>query len=164
MTRTRKDAHEDHSNVPEVGDAFPIPGPVQETRSDIGFDVIVANLQQLANAIGAMYGRIDVLGSHIEKTERMVFSLEAVLNPMPTASEPTEHAKVQRRRSLDDMQFALKRLMQPEPRPADDDSPQVLHDAINETIALRRLVMDLMQASMNMHQHGLTAVRDMTAR
>lgn len=103
---------------------------------------------------------------HVDKVSAQVDALkDEIQGPRYMRAETEgERAKVQRRRSLDDMQFALKRLMQPEPRPADDDSPQVLQDAINETIALRQLVMDLMQASMNMHQHGLTAVRDMTAR
>lgn len=106
------------------------------------------------------------LHAHIDKVDAQVEALkDEIRGPrsMQVASDG-EHAKVQRRRSLDDMQFALRRLMQPEPRPADDDSPQVLQDAINETIALRQLVMDLMQASMNMHQHGLTTIRDMTSR
>lgn len=79
-------------------------------------------------------------------------------------SSDGERPKVQRRRSLDDMQFALKRLTQPEPRPADDDSPQVLQDAINEVIALRMAMNKLIQASSNVYQNGLVAIRNLTAQ
>lgn len=102
---------------------------------------------------------------HLDKVSAQVESLRAeVQGPRHTAEDNPEHAKVMRRRSLDDMQFALKRLASGESRPAGDDSPQVMQDAINEVIALRQIISDLMQASSNVYQHGLVAIRDMTSR
>lgn len=72
--------------------------------------------------------------------------------------------KVTRRRSLDEMQAALRRLLSPEPRPRDDESPQVIQDAITELILHRQLVADLMQSMTSGYQHGLDAIRKMTER
>lgn len=113
----------------------------------------------------AVHSRLDTLVNHTEKIERTVAYLESVLNPLTVPQEDNpERPKVQRRRSLDDMQFALKRLASGEPRPADDDSPQVLQDAINEVIALRMAMNKLIQASSNVYQNGLVAIRNLTAQ
>ncbi|MGH2480249.1 MAG: hypothetical protein ACRDHW_11385 [Ktedonobacteraceae bacterium] len=113
--------------------------------------------------IDMLHSRIDALVLESAEHRRM---FEPVLLPLIRVQpeDSPERPKVQRRRSLDDMQFALKRLTSTDPRPQDDDSPTVLQDAINETIALRQIVSDLMQASSNVYQHGLTAIRDMTSR
>lgn len=105
------------------------------------------------------------LHSHMDKISAQIESLnEDIQGPHWKRADSAEQSKVLRRRSLDDMQFALKRLTSGEPRPADDDSPQVIQDAINETIALRQIVSDMMQASYNVYQHGLVAIREMTSR
>lgn len=106
------------------------------------------------------------LHAHIDKVDAQVGALkDEIQGPryMQVASDG-EHAKVMRRRALDEMEFALKRLTSPDPRPQDDDSPLVLQDAINEVIALRQIMQDLMQASANVYQRGLASIRDMTSR
>lgn len=110
--------------------------------------------------VDMLHSRIDALVLESSEYRRMIEPLILPLLRVQPEDNP-ERPKVQRRRSLDDMQFALKRLMQPEPRPADDDSPQVLQDAINEVIALRQIVNDMMQASNGVYQSGLVAIRNM---
>lgn len=75
-----------------------------------------------------------------------------------------ETAKLQRRRTEDEMRHALSLLLSGQPRPRDDDSPQVLEDAINEVFALRKITMDLMQSMTTSYQNGLAAIRKMTER
>lgn len=112
--------------------------------------------------VDMLHSRIDTLTLETAEHRRMI---EPLILPLLRVQEDTsERAKVLRRRSLDDMQFALKRLASGEPRPADDDSPQVIQDAINEVIHLRQIVSDMMQASSNVYQHGLVAIRNMTSQ
>ena len=153
MTRNaRKTAHEEGE---------------QET---VSFDEIIQEVAPgaLARLSEKIDGQMNALAQFLaEREQRYEQALSSVLSrlfPEQSQEANPERPRVQRRRSLDDMQFALRRLMQPEPRPADDDSPQVLQDAINEVIALRQITSDLMQTSMNVYQRGLTAIRDMTSK
>lgn len=147
-----------HPDLPEIdlsksqGDTFNLP-KVENTRTS-------AEQQAWVDMI---HSRIDALVLELAEYQRM---FEPVLLPLirVQAEAQPEHAKVLRRRSLDEMQFALRRLMSPEPRPADDDSPQVLQDAINETIHLRQIISDLMQDSTNLYQRGLSSIRAMTEK
>jgi hypothetical protein len=146
----------EEKELPEIdlsksqGDTFNLPNVTQNP------DALIENL------------RVGFLGlhAHIDKVDAQVGALkDEIQGPRSMRAENEgEHAKVQRRHSLDEMEFALKRLSAPDPRPQDDDSPLVLRDAINEVIALRQAMQDLMQASSNVYQRGLTAIRDMTAR
>ena len=96
--------------------------------------------------------------------------LSAILHELQSRNEDATplgvdtSGKVTRRRSLDEMEAALRRLLSPEPRPRDDDSPQVMRDAITELILHRQLVADLMQSMTSGYQHGLDAIRKMTER
>lgn len=101
---------------------------------------------------------------HLDKIDAQVEALRMEIHGSSHTQAASDTPKVQRRRSLDDMQFALKRLASGEPRPSNDDSPQVLQDAINETIALRQIMQDLMQSSMSIYQQGLSAIRNMTGQ
>jgi len=92
-------------------------------------------------------------------TEELTEAREALALP-----EEPKPVKLQRRRSQDEMELALRRLVSGETRPRDDDSPQVLQDAINEVFALRQLNMDLMQAISHAYQSGIAAIREMTSR
>jgi len=73
-------------------------------------------------------------------------------------------APIQRRRTEDEMRRALALLASGQRRPQDDDSPQILEDAIGEVFALRQAYADLMQATTRAYQNGLAAVRRMTER
>lgn len=148
-TRTRKENPEDHDAIPAVGEAFPIPDLPHEYR-----DEAPAWVQTLT-------GRLDAL--ILESAEQRQL-LESALLSRPAQEDSPVHAHVQRRRSLDEMQAALRRLLTPEPRPKDDDSAQVLTDAITELILQRQLVSDLMQAATSSYQRGLAAIRRMTER
>lgn len=101
---------------------------------------------------------------HVDKVSAQIESVKEEIHGPHLAPTDEERPKVQRRRSLDAMQFALRRLASGDPRPSDDDSPQVLQDAINEVIALRQIMNDMMQASNNVYQNGLVSIRNMTAQ
>jgi hypothetical protein len=80
------------------------------------------------------------------------------------SDDPEEQPKLLRRRSQDEMLRALRLLASGQQRPRDDDSPQVLEDAIYEVATLRQIVADLMQGATTMYQQGLAAIRKMTER
>jgi hypothetical protein len=69
-----------------------------------------------------------------------------------------------RRRTQDEMLRALRMLASGNARPRDDDSPQVLEDAVYEVASLRQIVADLMQGATSMYQAGLVSIRKMTDR
>ena len=139
MARTRKD-DEGHIDLPEVGDVFPDPEPPHDL--DFGFQGLHA---------------------HLDKIDAQVEALrEEVRGPVYIAEDNPERPKVNRRRSLDAMQFALKRLASGGPLPADDDSAQIVQDKINEAIALRQIMNEMMQASSKVYQNGLVAIRNIT--
>lgn len=160
MTRTTRkaQAHEE-GGIVATGESFEGLLPSLEMITpEVAANPDTAILVQLR----ALAAKIEDQSIALAEYRRMIEPL--ILPLLGQAEERPELTKVERRRSLDDMQFALRRLMQPEPRPADDDSPQVLQDAINEVIALRQITSDLMQASMNVYQHGLTSIRAMTEK
>jgi len=80
------------------------------------------------------------------------------------SDDPEDRPVVLRRRSQDEMLRALHLLSSGHQRPRDDDSPQVLEDAIYEVATLRQIVSDLMQAATTMYQSGLASIRKMTER
>jgi|SRR5690348_2039130 len=129
--------------------------PEQEPSENIDA-ALIANFQHLARVLSELSGKIESM-EHTLTPLAVHFSFSA-------AENNPERPKVMHRRSLDAMQFALHRLESGEPRPADDDSPQVLTDAINEVIHLRQIINDMMQASSNVYQGGLVAIRNMTAQ
>lgn len=106
-----------------------------------------------------------------ERLSTIDANLQAILHELqwrndaavPTPLEAST-SKIMRRRTLDEMEAALRRLQSPEPRRSDDDSPLVLQDAITELILHRQLVADLMQAATSSYQRGLDAIRKMTER
>jgi hypothetical protein len=135
----------------------------QEPDNEPAQEIKVSPSAELQAWVDMIHSRIDALVLESAEHRRVIEPL--ILPLLRIRPEPgAEHAKVQRRHSLDEMEFALKRLSAPDPRPQDDDSPHVLRDAINEVIALRQIMQDLMQASSNVYKRGLTAIRDMTAR
>lgn len=79
-------------------------------------------------------------------------------------SEDEQPRKLQRRRTEDEMRYSLRTLCSGQPRPRDDESVQVLEDAINEVFALRQLNMDLMQTIATAYQQGLANIRKLTER
>lgn len=79
-----------------------------------------------------------------------------------TEEEPAR--KLARRRTEDEMRHALRLILSGEVRPRDDESVQVLEDAINEIFALRQMNMDLMQTLATAYQQGLASIRKLTDR
>lgn len=114
--------------------------------------------------VNMLHSRIDSLVLETAEHRRMIESLILPLLRVHQPEDGQERIKPLRRRSQDEMDQALRRLLTGEPRPRDDDSPQVMQDAIAEVIALRQLTHDLMQALTTGYQHGLAAIRDMTSR
>jgi len=113
-------------------------------------------IEHLQGGFQGVHLHLDQLSARIEAANPGLYD--------PRAKDGAENTKITRRRSLDEMESAMRRLLAPEPRPRDDDSAQVMHDAITELILQRQLVADLMQAATNSYQHGLAAVRKMTER
>ena len=71
---------------------------------------------------------------------------------------------IERRRTEDEMRRALRLLVSGERRPRDDESPQIMEDAIGEVFALRQAMMDLMTSASNLYQSGLASIRKMTEK
>lgn len=113
-------------------------------------------MEHLQDGFQGVHLHLDQLSARIEAANPGLYD--------PRAKDGAENTKVTRRRSLDEMEAAMRRLLSPEPRPRDDDSAQVIQDAITELILQRQLVSDLMQAMTNGYQHGLAAIRKMTER
>ena len=140
--------------------------PQECEQETVSFAEMMQDTHPTDTLIGHLKDGFDGVHLHLDQVSARVATLKEEVHGPHHASIPgdTEHAKVVRRRALDEMEFALKRLVSPDPRPQDDDSPLVLQDAINEVIALRQIMQDLMQASSNVYQRGLTSIRDMTSR
>jgi hypothetical protein len=110
-------------------------------------------------AMSGLHLHMDQITAHLEQLHT------EVRGPVFTAHpDDVPQPKPLRRRSQDEMEAALRRLLSPEMRPQDDDSPQVVQDAFAEVIYLRQLTHDLMQTLTSGYQHGLAAIRDMTSR
>lgn len=96
-----------------------------------------------------------------EKTGEQIAEIKDVL-ALSDDTEGPHH--IQRRRTQDEMLRALRLLRSGERLPQDDESAQILEDALGEVITLRQIVADLMQASTTMYQNGLAAIRRMTEK
>lgn len=115
-------------------------------------DGLVLEFSELRHALGSLLSR-DI------QTEELAEARRALALP----AESVER-KLQRRRTEDEMRYALRLLSSGQPRPRDDDSIQVLEDAIVEVFALRQLNMDLMQRMSTAYQDGIAAIRALTSR
>lgn len=71
---------------------------------------------------------------------------------------------IARRRTEDEMRRALRLLVSGERRPRDDESPQILEDAIGEVFMLRQILMDIMGSASTLYQDALASIRKMTEK
>lgn len=109
-----------------------------------------------------LWNRIDNLSDQIQSLHTQLLVSTMLVSNLQEAEHTV--SPVQRRRTQDEMLHALHLLSSGEPRPRDDESPQVLEDAIYEVATLRQIVADLMQSATTMYQNGLQSIRKMTER
>lgn len=143
-------------DVPEQGETFALPRVKEvSTAEDTGSqsndtNILVRSLSQRVDDLSISFMRmIDALNGHI---------------PMLEVAPSTELVKLKRRRTEDEMRYALRVFANGLPRQRDDECEDVLNDTIGEAIALRQITMDLMQTLITGHQNGLAAIRKMTER
>lgn len=134
--------------VPDQGETFDIPG--------------LAEWKLTEGELDMLHSRLDGLVLEFQRLNLNLQGIKALEEALKVPED--EKRKVQRRRTEDEMRGALRLILSGASRPRDDESPQILDDAINEIFALRKLNMDLMQTIITAYQNGLAAIRDLTSR
>src|SRR5581483_4182213 len=123
-------------------------------NTDESFEGLLPSIKEVAaNPDTAILAQIRTLAAKIEDQgialaeHRRV--IENLIHPLMIEPEPegnSERPKVVRRRSRDAMERAPERVRSGERPAAADDSLRVIEAAINDVIALRQIMNDLMQA------------------
>lgn len=99
-----------------------------------------------------------------DKLDYLIQLVQDANSKAPALDSGQGIAKLQRRRTEDEMRYALRVFANGLPRQRDDEHEQVLEDAIGELLSLRQITMDLMQSMATAQQNGLAAIRKMTER